>query len=192
MIDVICGPMASGKSLELIRKITRYRIADKNIVIFKPQIDSRDGNTISSREGSTLKDIFLVKNSYEIKECIENICMSNVNFNPIDVIAIDEAQFFDKDIVALIHTLNVIHNKEIIISGLEKDAYGHPFGPMPDLLAIADNITKLSAVCMKCKIYPANFTYKKDNNNQQIEIGGDELYEARCKKCWLEGKKYGL
>ena len=188
MIDIICGPMASGKSLELIRKITRYRIADKKVLIFKPQIDSRDGNTITSREGSVIKDIFLVKNSHEIKEHIENICGSNVDFNPIDVIALDEAQFFDKDIVVLIHTLNVIHNKEIIVSGLEKDAYGRPFGPMPDLLAIADNVTKLSAVCMKCKQYPANFTYKKIESATLIEIGGDELYEARCKKCWLEGK----
>jgi thymidine kinase len=181
-IEVICGPMCSGKSLELIRKIERCIIAKKKVIVFKPIKDTRDNGAIISRTGAKYEDIHIISHSDSILDKIVEFDKTS-----FDVVAIDEAQFFDDNIVGVVRILAYQYGIDVFISGLEKDYLGNPFGPMPQLLAIADTVTKLSAICMKCKKDGASFTYRIDKSNkEQIQVGGDSIYEARCCKCWQE------
>lgn len=178
-VEVICGPMGCGKSEELIRQLTRYTIAGKKAIVFKHVKDTRDGARIRSRNGAIYEtNIKIVDNANNILSYL-----TSDNCKDISVVAIDEAQFFDESIIDVIS--NIRGSYTVIISGLEKDFKGRPFGYMPQLLAVADRVQKLTAVCMKCKNNQASFTYKKNRTNDtQIEVGGDELYEARCYNCW--------
>ena len=183
-IKVVCGPMESGKSDWLIRKITKCLIAEDNVMIYKPSTDTRDGCAIVSRNGGKIvSNVKIVSNSIEMSSDIKKNISEN---NKKPVVFIDEAQFFDFNIINVVKNLAWNEGIPVVISGLEKDYMGRPFGPMPDLLAIADDIKKLSAVCKKCKNNSAHFTYKKVLNGKQEEVGGEELYEARCVKCWRE------
>ena len=163
-IEVICGSMFSGKTEELIRRIKRAKIANQKIKVFKPVIDSRSKNFIESHDESKLECIE-VKSSNEILKKIDNC----------DVIAIDEAQFFDDQIVSV---CNKIANNgiRVIIAGLDMDYLGNPFGPMPNLMAISEYVTKVHAVCKQSGNI-ANFSYRKNNKKDIVVIGEKDKYE---------------
>ena len=184
MIEAICGPMFSGKTEELIRRLKRAQIARKSIIVFKPQIDNRYNSKkiITHSKQSFLSKV--VKNSKHM-----NFILKQIKYK-INVIGIDEIQFFDHKIINIIEKLANI-NKRIIAAGLDQDYLGNPFGPMPALLAIADKINKQSAICMVCgntatktqRIYNQKLINKI---NKQILIGTTELYEARCRACYVK------
>ena len=163
-IEVICGSMFSGKTEELIRRIKRAKIANQKIKVFKPVIDSRSKNFIESHDESKLKCIE-VKSSNEILKNIDNC----------DVIAIDEAQFFDDEIVSV---CNKIANNgiRVIIAGLDMDYLGNPFGPMPNLMAISEYVTKVHAVCKQSGNI-ANYSFRKNNKKDIVVIGEKDKYE---------------
>ena len=163
-IEVICGSMFSGKTEELIRRIKRAEIANQKIKVFKPVIDSRSKNFIESHDESKLECIE-VKSSNEILKNIDNC----------DVVAIDEAQFFDDLIVPV---CNKIANNgiRVIIAGLDMDYLGNPFGPMPNLMAISEYVTKVHAVCKKSGNI-ANYSYRKNNKKDIVVIGEKDKYE---------------
>ena len=172
MIEVICGGMFAGKSELLIQRLNRAGYAKKKIVAFKPAIDNRySEQEIASHSGHTYKSI-AVKYASDIPDYITN---------DIDVIGIDEAQFFDDYIVELLETLS--SKTDIYIAGLDLDSVGKPFGSMPHLLAIADKVTKVSAVCMKCGA-DATRSQRLVSSNEQILVGAKDSYEARCRNCW--------
>lgn len=163
-IEVICGSMFSGKTEELIRRIKRAKIANQKIKVFKPVIDSRSKNFIESHDESKLECIE-VKSSNEILKKIDNC----------DVVAIDEAQFFDDLIVPV---CNKIANNgvRVIIAGLDMDYLGNPFGPMPNLMAISEYVTKVHAVCKKSGNI-ANYSFRKNKKKDIVVIGEKDKYE---------------
>ncbi len=178
--EIITGPMSCGKTEELLRRIRRLIIAKKKVKVVSPSIDTRaKRDCIESRNGLWL-DTAKVKNAREILDVVEK---------DDDVIAIDELQFFDKEIVNVINTL-VMQGKRVIGTGLDLDFKGEPFGSMPELLAYADKVDKLTAICMKCGSEYAVRTQRlidgepADINSPLIMIGADETYEARCTDCW--------
>ncbi len=184
--EIITGPMSCGKTEELLRRVKRCIIAQKKVRVISPEVDTRTkGDYIESRNGLWL-DAVTVKNAREILAVI----------NPDDeVIAIDEVQFFDDEIVSVVKRL-IEHGKRVIASGLDLDFKGEPFGSMPELLCLADRVDKLTAVCMKCGSDHATRTqrlingFPADKSSPLIMIGGDETYEARCLKCYeLPDKK---
>jgi len=179
-IEVICGSMFSGKSEELIRRIHRVQIAKKKVQIFKPTIDTRYSiQYIYSHNGTKIEAIN-ISNSKELLEKIES---------DTEVVAIDEAQFYDKEIVAICQKL-ADQGKRVIVAGLDQDFRGEPFGPIPKLLAIAEYIDKLQAICVICG-KTASRTQRLVNgqpakySDPTILIGAKETYEARCRKCHI-------
>ena len=171
-IEVICGSMFSGKTEELIRRMRRAQIARQRVEIFKPAIDTRYSEAeIVSHDEQKLPSI-MVKNAQQI------ISLSL----EAQVVGIDEAQFFGKGLVKVAKTLANM-GKRVIIAGLDMDYRGEPFNPIPDLLAIAEDITKTHAICVICG-NPANFTQRKTKSKNQIVIGATDIYEARCRNCF--------
>lgn len=178
--ELITGPMSCGKTEELLRRIKRCIIAQKRVKVISPEVDTRaKGDYIESRNGLWL-DAITVKNS---KEILNHVSPKD------EVVAIDEIQFFDAEIVSVVRKL-AEQGKRVIASGLDLDFKGEPFGPMPQLLCIADKVDKLTAVCMKCGSDRATRTqrlvngFPADKSSPLIMIGGDETYEARCLKCY--------
>lgn len=178
--ELITGPMSCGKTEELLRRVRRGIIAKKKVRVFSPQIDTRaHGDYIESRNGLWL-DAIKVKMSAQILGHVKD---------EDDIIAIDELQFFDEHIVTVIARL-ISMGKKVIGTGLDLDFKGEPFGYMPELLCVATEVHKLSAVCMKCGSDYATRTQRLidgmpvDKNSPLIMIGGDETYEARCLKCY--------
>lgn len=178
--EIITGPMSCGKTEELLRRLRRLSIAKKKIKVISPIVDTRaKGDYIESRNGLWL-DAFKVKNSLDILNVVED---------DDDVIAIDELQFFDHNIVSVINKL-VAQGKKVIGTGLELDFKAEPFGSMPELMCYADKVDKLTAICMKCGSEFANRTQRlidgkpADKNSELIMIGADETYEARCLDCY--------
>jgi thymidine kinase len=173
-LEVICGPMFSGKTEELIRRITKVEFTKKKTIVFKPIIDTRYSDThIQSHNGKKIKCI----NIDNVNDCLEYI-------KEIDIFAFDEAQFYNSDIINTCKEL-LLKDKRIIIAGLDRDSNGKPFGQMPYILAHADYITKLNAVCVKCGDV-ATFSYRKSNDKEQIVLGEKEKYEARCIICFYK------
>lgn len=178
--ELITGPMSCGKTEELLRRIRRCIIAKKKVKIISPEIDTREnGDYIKSRNGLWLEAI-KVKHAIQIMSFVK----------PEDeIIAIDELQFFDSNIVKVISKL-VSEGKRVIGTGLELDFKAEPFGSMPELMCIATKVDKLHAVCMKCGSDHATRTQRlingkpADKSSPLIMIGGDETYEARCIKCY--------
>ena len=178
--ELITGPMGCGKTEELLRRIRRCVIARKNIKVFSPSIDTRsNGDYIESRNG-LWADAIKVEHSLQILQKVK----------PEDeVVAIDELQFFDSNIVGVITKL-MNEGKKVIGTGLELDFKSEPFGSMPELLCIATTVDKFHAVCMKCGCEHATRTQRlidgkpADKSSPLIMIGGDETYEARCIKCY--------
>ncbi|OGD13508.1 thymidine kinase [Candidatus Atribacteria bacterium RBG_19FT_COMBO_35_14] len=177
-IEVICGSMFSGKSEELIRRVHRVQIAKKKIQIFKPTIDNRYAvQYIYSHNGTKVEALNITK-SKEISERVEP---------DTEVIAIDEAQFYDDDIVLVCQKL-ADQGKRVIIAGLDQDFRGEPFGPIPKLLAVAEYVDKLQAICMVCGDTASRTQRLVDGqpakySDPTILIGAQESYEARCRKC---------
>lgn len=171
-IEVICGSMFSGKTEELIRRVRRAQIARQKVELFKPAIDTRYSNDeIVSHDDQKLP-------SRVVKDANEMIPFSL----EAQVVAIDEAQFYKKNIVKVCKTLANM-GKRVIIAGLDTDYRGEPFSPIPDLLAIAEYITKTHAICVVCG-NPANFTQRTTKSKDQVLIGTSDIYEARCRNCY--------
>ncbi len=175
-IEVICGSMFSGKTEELIRRMKRARIANLKTEIFKPAIDNRYdiGNVVSHDANAIVSQP--VQHSQNILLLAQDA----------DVIGIDEAQFFDNEIVDVCEKLAVAGIR-VIAAGLDMDYLGKPFGPVPDLLAIADYITKLHAICVHCGNI-ANISYRKTKQISQVVLGETDIYEPRCRSCYLKGE----
>ena len=175
-VEVICGSMFSGKTQELIRRLKRLRVAKKKFIVFKPAIDIRyDKNKIVSHNKDCI-NATVVNNISEIKNLISDE----------EVIAIDEAQFFDKTLISLCNDL-ANRGKRIIICGLDMDYLGVPFGIMPSLMAISDSITKLHAICSDCGD-TANYSYRKSIDQDRIVIGEKDEYKALCRVCFYNKK----
>ena len=175
-IEVICGSMFSGKTEELIRRIKRAKIANQKFKVFKPSIDSRSKNYIESHDESKIESTE-VKNSSDILDRVENC----------DVVAIDEAQFFDDEIV---NVCNQLANKgiRVIIAGLDMDYLGNPFGPIPNLMAIAEYVTKVHAVCKKSGNI-ANYSFRKNKKKDIVVIGEKDKYEPLSRSVFYKKMK---
>lgn len=176
-IEVICGPMFSGKTEELIRRLKRAEIANKKVEIFKPQVDTRyDEVDIVSHNENKIKST-PVSHS-------ENILLLS---DGSDVVGIDEAQFFDPEIISVCKQL-AAKGIRVVITGLDMDFLGIPYGPIPKLLATADYITKLKAICMQCGS-TAGFSYRKTKDEKTLLLGSVDEYEPRCRSCFEEGMR---
>lgn len=173
-IEVICGSMFSGKTEELIRRIRRAKIAKQNVEIFKPTIDVRYSDKDVVSHNRLAHAAIPVENSYSI------LLMSQ----GYDVIAIDEAQFFDDGIVEVCNKL-ANQGIRVIVAGLDMDYLGHPFGPMPNLLAVADEVYKTRAICVRCGNL-ANYSFRTANSKQQVLLGEMQEYEPLCRNCYQE------
>jgi thymidine kinase len=176
-IEVITGCMFSGKTEELIRRLNRAIIANQKVEIFKPKVDNRyhhahivshDESSIRSTPVDFANDILLLSG-----DC--------------DVVGIDEAQFFDNDIVAVCNTL-ANNGKRVILAGLDMDYEGKPFGPMPYLLAVAEFVTKVHAICAQTGQL-ASFSFRLKDDQRQVMLGEKSEYEARSRKAFVEGMK---
>ncbi len=172
-IEVICGPMFSGKSEELIRRIRRAQIAKQRIQLFKPKIDDRYSDDDIVTHSQQRLPSTPVTSSPEIIESLHD---------KTEVVGIDEAQFFDDDIMDVCNKLANL-GKRVIVAGLDMDYRGRPFEPIPRLMAIAEYVTKQLAICVHCG-NPANHTQRLTENRMKIVVGSQETYEARCRKCF--------
>jgi len=178
-IEVICGSMFSGKTEELIRRLKRVKIANLKVEIFKPAIDTRYDEVKIVSHDSTAIQSTPVDNSQKI------LLMAG----DVEVIGIDEAQFFDSEIANVCDEL-AFRGMRVIVAGLDMDYLGNPFGQMPYIMAKADYVTKLHAICMKCGNM-ANYSYRKVSNDEQVMLGAKDVYEPRCRNCYneIENKK---
>ena len=170
-IEVICGSMFSGKTEELIRRLKRVKIANLKAEIFKPAMDTRyDEIKIVSHDENKINST-PIDNSQTILLLAQDV----------DVVGIDEAQFFDDEIANVCETL-AFNGMRVIVAGLDMDYQGKPFGQMPNLLAVADYITKLHAICVVCGNI-ANVSYRKVAGGGQLLLGEKDIYEPRCRIC---------
>ena len=175
-IEVICGSMFSGKTEELIRRIKRAKIANQKFKVFKPTIDSRSKNYIESHDESKLESTE-VKHSSEILNNVKNC----------HVVAIDEAQFFDDGIVSVCNQL-ANSGIRVIIAGLDMDYLGNPFGPIPNLMAVAEYVTKVHAVCKKSGNI-ANYSFRKNKKKDIVVIGEKDKYEPLSRSIYFKKMK---
>lgn len=172
-IEVIVGCMFSGKTEELIRRLRRAQIARQNVVVFKPKIDNRySSDHIVSHSEARLKSL-VVEGSAEVEKLASDA----------QVIGIDEGQFFDLGLVDVAERL-ANQGKRIVIAGLDQDYRGKPFEPMPQLLSVAEYITKTLAICVVCG-NPADRTQRTTASNERVLVGATDSYEARCRKCFV-------
>ena len=176
-IEVIVGSMFSGKTEELIRRLKRAKFARQNVEIFKPIIDirysseevvSHDANAILSTPVDSAGNILLLTGN-------------------VDVVGIDEAQFFDNGLVEVCNTL-ANNGIRVIVAGLDMDYRGKPFGPIPDLLATAEYVTKVHAICMRCGNL-ANHSFRKSSSEKLVLLGEKDEYEPLCRSCYHESSK---
>jgi thymidine kinase len=171
-IEVICGSMFSGKTEELIRRLRRARIANLRVGIFKPLTDDRyHRENIVSHDDNSIPSI-PVPNAKAILDEVSTV----------DVVGIDEAQFFDESLSEVCDIL-ALKGTRVIVAGLDMDYLGKPFGQMPALLSKAEYITKLHAICMQCGNI-ANYSYRKSGITEQLLIGNKDFYEPRCRLCY--------
>jgi len=176
-IEVICGSMFSGKTEELLRRLKRAQFAKLDIAVFKPKIDKRyDIQKVVSHDENTIKAIPV--------DCARNILPL---VNQAQVVAIDEAQFFDADLAAVCNEL-ADAGVRVIIAGLDMDFLGKPFGVIPQMLAIAEHITKVHAICIDCSAI-ANHSYRKTTDTTLVKLGEKEEYKALCRNCFSSKMK---
>ncbi|PTX62494.1 thymidine kinase [Melghirimyces profundicolus] len=177
-IEVICGGMFSGKSEELIRRIRRARIARQNVAVFKPAVDTRYRPEAVTSHNGIQTDAMMLEKATQIWEKISP---------EINVVAIDEVQFFEDEVVTVAQTL-ADRGIRVICAGLDQDFRGVPFGPTPTLMAVAEYVTKLQAICVRCG-GSASRTQRLLNGRAAgtdgpvIQVGASEQYEARCRHC---------
>jgi thymidine kinase len=176
-IEVICGSMFSGKTEELIRRLKRARIAKQKVEIFKPSIDVRyhESNVISHDENAITSTP--VASASEILFYAGNA----------EVVGIDEAQFFDNELVSVCNKLASM-GVRVIVAGLDMDYLGNPFGPMPELLATAEYVTKVHAICMKCGNL-AHHSHRIINSDKLVVLGETDSYEPLCRVCYQKQMK---
>jgi thymidine kinase len=172
-IEVIVGSMFSGKSEELIRRLRRARIARQKVQIFKPAIDTRYSDDHIVSHGEMRIESRAVEGSRQLLDAVEP---------DTEVIGVDEGQFFDQDLPAVCSAL-ADRGMRVIVAGLDQDYLGKPFEPMPQLLAIAEYITKTHAICMVCG-NPANHTQRLVASEDRVLLGAHGMYEARCRRCF--------
>jgi len=173
-IEVIVGSMFSGKSEELIRRVRRAQIARQKVQVFKPRIDDRySKEEIASHSGMTHISKPVMTAADLMKELHDDT----------QVVAIDEGQFFDMGLVEVVNDL-ARKGRRVIIAGLDQDYTGKPWEPMPQLLAIAEYITKTHAICMKCG-QPANYSQRTFESEERVAVGASDKYEARCRMCFV-------
>ena len=173
-VEVIAGSMFSGKSEELIRRLRRAKIARQKVQVFKPDIDSRfSGNHIVSHSEMRHESA----NSRSAADVLAKVEPDT------EVVGIDEGQFFDNDLVDVANEL-ARRGVRVIIAGLDQDYMGRPWEPMPQLLAIAEYITKTHAICMKCG-QPANYSQRTFQSEERVAVGAADKYEARCRNCFV-------
>jgi thymidine kinase len=175
-IEVICGPMFSGKSEELIRRLRRSMIARKRVQVFKPAIDTRYSDSEIVSHGDLRMKSQVVSSGAEI--------LDRIDWRS-EVIGVDEANFMGPTLVDAAQRL-ADSGKQVIIAGLDTDYLGRPFAPIPDLLALAETITKTLAICMRCG-NPAKHTQRLRGSDELIEVGAAGTYEARCRRCFEPG-----
>jgi len=176
-IEVVCGSMFSGKTEELIRRLRRAVIARQRVSIFKPKIDTRySKDEIVSHDFQKIKSRAINKPQDMLKYALQ-----------AQVVGIDEAQFFDDSLVDVCQSLANM-GKRVIVAGLDQDYLGRPFGPIPNLLAVAEYITKTHAICNVCG-NPANHTFRKTRDKDTIVVGTTDIYEARCRNCFISGNE---
>jgi len=172
-IEVICGSMYSGKTEELIRRLRLARIAKKRVIVFKPVLDKRyhERDIVSHNEQS--HGGVPVEGADEILELSGDA----------QVVGVDEAQFFDGRLVEVCETL-ARRGRRVIVAGLDKDWRGRPFPPSPELMAVAEFVTKNHAICVVCG-NPANFSQRKTLSREKVLLGAQDVYEARCRQCFV-------
>ncbi len=172
-IEVIVGSMFSGKSEELIRRLRRAQIARQKVQVFKPKIDDRYSiEQIASHSGMT-----------HVSNPVMTAAEMLAQIEPeTEVVGIDEGQFFDMAIVEAVNAL-ADSGKRVIVAGLDQDYLGRPFEPMPQLLSVAEFITKTHAICVKCGS-TANYSQRTSESSERVEVGANDKYEARCRKCF--------
>lgn len=176
VLEVIVGPMFSGKSEELIRRLKRARIARQRVACYKPDIDLRYHRTaIASHSEQTMEAAVVTPNSDRLREAL----FAEGQVYEADVVGLDEAQFFDDGIQPLALEL-VAMGKRVILAGLDTTFANEPFGPVPALMALADKVTKLNAVCMVCG-QPAIHTQRLGSSTELVVVGAAGMYEARCR-----------
>jgi len=174
-IEVVCGSMFSGKTEELIRRLNRARIAKQKVLIFKPKKDTRySENTVVSHNANSV-DSIPVSASSDIYNYLDDV----------NVIGIDEAQFFDMELVEVCQKL-ALRGVRVIAAGLDMDFRGNPFGPIPNLLAIAEYITKVHAICPHCGSL-ATHSYRLSEEMETVVLGEKDKYEPRCRICYKMG-----
>ena len=175
-IEVVCGSMFSGKTEELIRRLRRAQIANKRVEIFKPLVDTRyHPSNVVSHDSNSIR-CTPVEQSQNILLLAEGI----------EVVGIDEAQFLDLELPGVCEQL-ARSGVQVIIAGLDMDFEGKPFGPIPQLLSIADYITKVQAICVKCGDI-AHFSYRTSKEKERILLGEKDTYEPRCRSCYYKGE----
>lgn len=175
-IEVVVGSMFSGKTEELIRRLNRARIARQRVEIFKPEIDKRyDETNVVSHNENSIRSI-PVQNASQILLYIDGM----------DVVGIDEAQFLDDDLPAV---CNYIANQgiRVIVAGLDMDFQGKPFGPIPALMATAEYVTKVHAICMRCGDL-AHYSHRTNSSEKLVQLGEKDNYEPLCRKCYTDTK----
>lgn len=172
-VEVICGPMFSGKTEELIRRLRRAQIARQRVAIFKPITDNRYSTAHIVSHSQDKLESFMIARPKEILE----------HSYEAHVVGIDEAQFFDASLLEIVRKL-ANGGKRVVIAGLEKDYLNQPFGCMSDLLIEAEYITKVQSICMCCG-NPANYSQRLSSDAGQIVVGEKDKYEARCRRCYV-------
>jgi thymidine kinase len=176
-IEVICGSMFSGKTEELIRRLNRAKIARQKVEIFKPEMDTRyDLHQVVSHDAHSI-----------MSTPVQSASQILLFVNDVHVVGIDEAQFFDDELIPVCNRL-ANDGLRVIVAGLDMDYLGKPFGPVPSLMATAEYVTKVHAICMKCGDL-AHYSHRIVDNDQLILMGEKVTYEPLCRKCYLEVKK---
>lgn len=173
-IEVICGSMFSGKTEELIRRLKRARFAHQKVEIYKPALDTRYDVVRVVSHDSTAVDSVPVQNASEIL----------LNLGDAEVVAIDEAQFFGPELVEVCTGL-ASEGRRVIVAGLDMDFEGRPFGPMPALMAVAESVSKVHAVCVRCG-NPAQFSHRLSSSKALVQLGETDTYEPLCRRCYME------
>jgi thymidine kinase len=176
-IEVVCGSMFSGKTEELIRRLKRAKIAKQKVEIFKPAIDTRyDDSSVVSHDANSI-----------LSTPVENASSILLLAHEVDVVGIDEAQFMDMEVVAV---CNELANKgvRVIVAGLDMDYLGKPFGPMPALMAVAEYVTKVHAVCVQCGNL-ANHSHRIIKDKNLVLLGEKDSYEPLCRDCFVESTR---
>lgn len=173
-IEVICGSMFSGKTEELIRRLKRAEFAQQKVEIFKPAVDVRyDENDVVSHQGTTITST-----------PVESASSILLMVSDVDVVGIDEAQFFDNELPSVCQKL-ANSGIRVVVAGLDMDFLGNPFGPMPALMANAEYVSKVHAICLSCGDL-AQFSFRKTNNNAIVFLGETNEYAPLCRKCYTE------